>query len=127
MSAFPSTGCLVSIFRDTILSLVRSDGADLSARQMGVLLSCYTIDAPHTVRGLAQDLNVSKPAITRALDRLGEFDLIRRKADPTDRRSVLVQRTAKGAAYLRELRTMMQRAEAEARKQTDQSAPRKRA
>jgi DNA-binding MarR family transcriptional regulator len=50
---------------------------------------------------------VSKPAITRALDRLSEFDLVRRKTDPLDRRSVLVQRTATGMAFQRELRTIL--------------------
>jgi DNA-binding MarR family transcriptional regulator len=59
------------------------------------------------VRGLAAELNVSKPAITRALDRLGELDLARRKVDPMDRRSVLVQRTLKGTAFLRDLRSTM--------------------
>jgi DNA-binding MarR family transcriptional regulator len=62
------------------------------------------------VRGLAAELNVSKPAITRALDRLGELDLARRKVDPLDRRSVLVQRTMKGAAFLRDLRSIMSEA-----------------
>ena len=56
------------------------------------------------------NLNVSKPAITRALDRLGELDLARRKVDPLDRRSVLVQRTMKGAAFLRDLRAIMSEA-----------------
>ncbi len=60
------------------------------------------------MRGLSADLNVSKPAITRALDRLGELDFIRRKVDPLDRRSVLAQRTAKGAAFLRDLRAIME-------------------
>ena len=54
-------------------------------------------------RGLAADLNVSKPAITRALDRLSEFELVRRKIDPLDRRSVLVQRTSKGNSFMRDL------------------------
>jgi DNA-binding MarR family transcriptional regulator len=103
---------LISIFRDTIVSLVRRDGADLSARQLGVLLTVYLTEGPHTVRGLAAALNVSKPAITRALDRLGELDLARRKTDPADRRSVLVQRTVKGAAFLREIRTVMSESEA---------------
>jgi DNA-binding MarR family transcriptional regulator len=80
---------------------------DLSARQLGVVLTCYLNDGGHTVRGLAQDLNVSKPAITRALDRLTELDFVRRKVDPADRRSVLVQRTPKGAAFLRETRHIM--------------------
>ncbi len=61
---------LVGILRDTVVALVRRDGPDLSARQLGVFLTCYLQDGAHTVRGLAADLNVSKPAITRALDRL---------------------------------------------------------
>ncbi len=108
MAAAPlSSDQLVGIFRDTIVSLVRRDGVDLSARQLGVFLTCYLTDGAHTVRGLAQELNVSKPAITRALDRLTELDFIRRKVDPSDRRSVLVQRTVKGAAFLRETRHIM--------------------
>jgi DNA-binding MarR family transcriptional regulator len=51
---------------------------------------------------LAATLNVSKPAITRALDRLTELGMIKRKVDETDRRSVLVQRTVKGSVFLRE-------------------------
>ena len=98
---------LVGILRDTTVALVRRDGPDLSARQMGVFLSVYLNPGPHTVRGLAQDLNVSKPAITRALDRLGELDLARRKVDTMDRRSVLVQRTLKGTVFLRDLRQTM--------------------
>ena len=101
---------LVGILRDTVVALVRRDGADLSARQLGVFLTCYLRDGGHTVRGLAAELNVSKPAITRALDRLGELDLARRKVDPLDRRSVLVQRTLKGAAFLRDLRGIMNEA-----------------
>lgn len=102
---------LVGILRDTIVSLVRRDGPDLSARQLGVFLTVYLSPGPHTVRGLAQDLNVSKPAITRALDRLGELDLARRKVDMMDRRSVLVQRTLKGSVFLRDLRQTMAEAE----------------
>jgi len=102
---------MVGVLRDTVVSLVRRDGPDLSARQLGVFLTVYLSEGPHTVRGLAAELNVSKPAITRALDRLGEFDLARRKLDPMDRRSVLVQRTVNGAALLRDLRQTMAEAE----------------
>ena len=107
MASAPNTDQLVGILRETIVSLVRRDGPDLSARQLGVFLTCYLQDGAHTVRGLAADLNASKPAITRALDRLGELDLARRKVDPMDRRSVLVQRTVKGQAFLRDLRGIM--------------------
>ena len=110
MATNQSTDQMVGILRDTIVSLVRRDGPDLSARQLGVFLTCYLQDGAHTVRGLAADLNVSKPAITRALDRLGELELARRKVDPADRRSVLVQRTLKGQAFLRDLRAIMSEA-----------------
>lgn len=106
---------LVGIMRDTVVALVRRDGPDLSARQLGVFLTVYLNDGPHTVRGLAAELNVSKPAITRALDRLGELDLARRKVDPMDRRSVLVQRTVKGTTFLRDMRSIMVEAEANTR------------
>ena len=116
MAQASNTDQLVATLRDTIVSMVRRDGPDLSARQLGVFLTCYLQDGAHTVRGLAADLNVSKPAITRALDRLGELDLARRKVDPMDRRSILVQRTLKGAAYLREVRSIMSEASTTARK-----------
>jgi DNA-binding MarR family transcriptional regulator len=103
---------LAGILRTAIVELVRRDGPDLSARQLGVFLTCYLETEAQTVRGLAAKLGVSKPAITRALDRLSEFDLIRRKTDPLDRRSVLVQRTATGMAFLRELRTILRDAAA---------------
>lgn len=107
MATNQSSDQLVGILRETVVALVRREGTDLSARQLGVFLTCYLREGPHTVRGLAAELNVSKPAITRALDRLGELELARRKIDPLDRRSVLVQRTLKGAAFLRDLRAIM--------------------
>jgi DNA-binding MarR family transcriptional regulator len=116
MATNPSAEQMVGILRDTVVALVRRDGVDLSARQLGVFLTCYLRDGGHTVRGLAAELKVSKPAITRALDRLGELDLARRKLDPEDRRSILVQRTLKGAAYLRDLRSIMGEAAATARR-----------
>lgn len=116
MAANANPENLVGVLRDTVVALVRRDGPDLSARQLGVFLTCYLQEGAHTVRGLAAELNVSKPAITRALDRLGELDLARRKVDPMDRRSVLVQRTLKGTAFLRDLRSIMSEAQAAVRK-----------
>ncbi len=118
MATSPATAPdqMLNLFRDTIVALVRREGSDLSARQLGVLLTCYLQDGGHTVRGLAAELNVSKPAITRALDRLAEFDLARRKPDPADRRSVLVQRTPRGNAYIRDLRSIMATAASGGRK-----------
>lgn len=118
----PVSDAQVGLLRSTVVALVRRDGADLSARQLGVFLTCYLGEGAHTVRGLAADLNVSKPAITRALDRLGELDLARRKVDPSDRRSVLVQRTPRGSAFLRELRNIMLEVSGAGKKTTRKAA-----
>lgn len=75
--------------------------SELTARQLALLLHVYLTPPPHTVRGLAATLGMSKPAVTRALDRLGRLRLLRRR-DEADHRSVLVQRTVKGAVFLRE-------------------------
>jgi DNA-binding MarR family transcriptional regulator len=106
---------LVSTLRHTIIALVQRDGPDLSSRQLSVLLICYLEDGPHTVRGLSERLATSKPAITRALDRLSEFNLLRRKGNPNDRRSVNMQRTMNGAAFLRDLRVILSEADTAAR------------
>ncbi|HTW72964.1 MAG TPA: MarR family winged helix-turn-helix transcriptional regulator [Acetobacteraceae bacterium] len=95
---------LLHVFMGTLVASVRSDTTDLSARQLAVFLKVYLEpDTNHTVRGLAAALNISKPAITRALDRLGEFDFIKRETDPRDRRSVIARRTQVGSGYLRTL------------------------
>ena len=101
---------LTSILRDTVVSLVRREGPDLTARQLGVLLICYLEEGPHTVRGLAARLAVAKPAITRALDRLEEFQFARRMQDPRDRRSIIVARTADGEAFMAHLRGLLEEA-----------------
>jgi DNA-binding MarR family transcriptional regulator len=107
MAVSETSESLVNVLRDTIVALVRQDGPDLSARQFGVFLTCYLENDAQTVRGLADALEVQRPVISRALDRLTEFDLVGRKADPTDRRSVLVQRTPTGTAYLKDIRTIL--------------------
>ena len=92
----------LDLWRRAIVNSVRLDAPDLTARQMALLLTVYLTPPPHTVRGLADTLKVSKPAITRAIDRLGDMELVRRKVDEQDRRSVLIQRTVRGSVFLRE-------------------------
>ena len=97
----------LDIWRRAIVESVRLDAPDLSARQMSLLLSVYLTPASHTVRGLANLLKVSKPAITRAVNRLTGLDMVRRKPDPDDKRSVLIQRTVRGSAFLREFSNLI--------------------
>ncbi|WP_411817037.1 MarR family transcriptional regulator [Hyphococcus sp. DH-69] len=87
-------------WREVMCDAVRADGPDLSMRQWAILLSVYMKPGPHTVRALARDLNVPKPAISRALDALSILGFIKRVRDANDKRIVIVQKTADGAIYL---------------------------
>ncbi|WP_460448146.1 MarR family transcriptional regulator [Alsobacter sp. SYSU BS001988] len=97
----------LKLWRDVTLDQVRDGEQDLSARQTAILLSIYLDAPPHTVRGLAKKLGVTKPAITRALDTMGKMEIVSRKRDDVDRRNVVVQRTVKGALYVEKLGDMI--------------------
>lgn len=91
------------LWHDVTMDLVRDGEQDLSARQTAILLTIYLENPPHTVRGLARKLGVTKPAITRALDTMGRMNLVSRRRDETDRRNVVIQRTVKGALFVERL------------------------
>jgi DNA-binding MarR family transcriptional regulator len=101
------TDHLLTILHGTICASVRADGPDLSARQLAMLLIVGIIPGMHTVRGLAAQLNISKPAVSRSLDRLCELGLAAREPDLRDRRSVLVVLTKAGRSHLADLKTYL--------------------
>ncbi|WP_443027660.1 MarR family transcriptional regulator [Sphingomonas sp. UNC305MFCol5.2] len=92
----------LSSWKNTLIDYVRSGEPDLTNRQMALLMLVYLDPGPHTVRGLARALNVSKPVVTRALNRLGTLGYLRRQRDDTDKRNIFVARTAEGADFLAE-------------------------
>ncbi|MDZ7629102.1 MAG: MarR family transcriptional regulator [Parvularculaceae bacterium] len=100
MAAASIVNSLLANWRDILADSVRSDGPDLSMRQWAILLTVYLNQGPHTVRALARDLGVPKPAISRALDALSILGFVRRVRDETDRRIVLVQKTPEGSMYI---------------------------
>jgi DNA-binding MarR family transcriptional regulator len=93
----------VDTLRATLLALVRRDGRDLTARQLTVFITVYRDTQVHTVGSMAKLLGVSRPGVTRILDRLGKFGLVARQEDREDRRRVLIRRTDPGVRFLREL------------------------
>lgn len=103
----------LELWHRVMLRSLLGDAPDLTARQMALLLHVYLAAPPHTVRGLADQLKISKPAVTRALDRLCGLGLVRRKTDESDRRSLFVQRTVKGSVFLREFGDLAAAVEAE--------------
>jgi len=104
-----STAQSLHLWHDVGLAQVKDAEPDLSVRQMTILLTIYLEPPPHTVRGLAAKLNVSKPVITRALDAMGKLKLVSRRRDEKDMRNVLIQRTVEGALYLERLADLVSR------------------
>lgn len=85
---------------NALIGYVRSGQPDLTNRQMALMLLVYLTPGPHTVRGLASLLGVSKPVITRALNTLGSLGYLRRVRDEADRRNVFVAQTNTGQEFL---------------------------
>ena len=84
----------------TLIDYVRSGAPALTNRQMALLMLVYLTPGPHTVRGLARILGVSKPVVTRALNTLGALGYLRRERDQDDRRNVFVVHTSDGTNFL---------------------------
>lgn len=93
----------LTLWHRVFLSQVLEGQSDLTIRQLTILMTIYLEQPPHTVRGLAARLNVTKPVITRALDTMGQKNLVTRRRDPKDRRNVIIQRTVEGALFLEHL------------------------
>ncbi|MAR56791.1 MAG: MarR family transcriptional regulator [Rickettsiales bacterium] len=82
---------------------------DLSSRQTAVLTTVYLTEPPHTIRNLSERLNISKPAVCRAVDGLSMMGLIKRKKDENDGRNVFIQRTVQGSVYLSDMADIVMR------------------
>lgn len=91
------------LWQQAMLAQVHADSHDLTMRQTAILLTVYLDPPPHTVRGLAARLGVTKPVITRALDTMGAMKLVSRHRDEKDKRNVLVRRTVEGALFVERL------------------------
>lgn len=87
-------------WQSALVDWVRSQRPDLTNRQMAVLLLVTLEPAPHTVRGLAARLKLTKPVISRALNRLGELDFTRRVPDKCDGRNIFIVPTEFGRSFL---------------------------
>jgi len=101
----------LDMWRQTVCALVKADTPDLTARQQAILMTVSLTRGPHTVRGLAEKLELAKPAVTRALDTLERYELVKRVRDDKDLRNVFLERTQAGAQALRSLAVLIIEAE----------------
>jgi DNA-binding MarR family transcriptional regulator len=90
----------LSLWHKVCIRTLKENDINLNARQTGILLTVYLGEPPHTIRSLAAALNISKPAVCRAVDTLEKYGFVKRKEDTEDRRNIFLQRTIKGSVYL---------------------------
>lgn len=90
----------LALWHDVTLNNVLGNGPELSPRQLVILTTVYLESGPHTVRSLARKMDLTKSPITRAIDRLEGQKLVRRCADPRDKRSIIIERTPLGTTFL---------------------------
>lgn len=95
-----------TIWLDSVLAVQRieqsikddlsdTEAACLTPRACYVLMALYVQDVQKPT-ALAKHAGIAATGFTPVLDSLEHAELIRRKASPTDRRSVLIYLTAKG-------------------------------
>jgi DNA-binding MarR family transcriptional regulator len=89
-----------------LLRLVRAqDAATGVAPARLSALSVIVFDGPISLNDLARAEQVRPPTMSRIVDALEAAGLIRRKANPQDRRAVLIETTEKGSQILQRGRT----------------------
>ncbi|ONI79005.1 hypothetical protein ALI144C_28740 [Actinosynnema sp. ALI-1.44] len=76
-----------------------SQGTGMSLTAAGVLSTLDRL-GPHRLTELAASENVSQPAMTQLISRLGDAGLVERVADDADRRAVQLHITDAGRAQL---------------------------
>jgi DNA-binding MarR family transcriptional regulator len=88
----------------TARRLRQQAGTDLGPSQLSALASIER-HGPLTPSELARIERIQRPSATRIVARLEEAGLVKRVADPADRRSFTVAVNADGGALMRKLRT----------------------
>ena len=109
----PSTEAVVPLanWLSVLAGYVASGHPDLTNRQMALLLLVYLDPGPHTVRGIAARLHVSKPVVTRILNALSALGYVRRQKDMSDLRNIFVVRTPEGLAFIEAFAGLIKRLE----------------
>ena len=72
----------------------------LSARYIALMIRLAQVlkDEERTVKALARDLNLGKPAVSRGLDALEAKGWVKRVDNPDDKRTIFARVTAAGRA-----------------------------
>jgi DNA-binding MarR family transcriptional regulator len=79
------------------------DDLDLPFSQTKIVMSFTGRPEPRSLGSIAEELGLSLPAVSRAVDGLSKRGLVTRTEDPADRRTKLVAPTASGQEVVQRL------------------------
>jgi DNA-binding MarR family transcriptional regulator len=99
----PEDNALLLMLRDAMALMVSGHEADLTNRQLSVLLIGFSHSEPLPEYAMAKTLNVDSMVIGRAGDALAALGLAYKQPNPNDGRSVLLGPTDEGRALCRRL------------------------
>ena len=88
---------------DFVASIVRRNHQSLTIKQFSVLLSLYLGETPPDFADIAKHLKSSKPAISRAVDRLYKLGFVTRSISKADGRKIVLVRTRAGEKFVQSL------------------------
>lgn len=101
----------LDLWLHALTAYVREERESLTARQQAVLMTVALTDGPHTVRGLAAQLNMPGSAVVRSIDRLESLGYLRRIEDQHDLRNVYIDYTRNGVRWLQKFGDRILKAE----------------
>src|SRR3546814_16900179 len=104
--AATETGARLAPWMSALVRYVQSNQPDLTNRQLALLLIVYLLPGPHTLRGLAARLHVSKTVITRSLNSHSALAYLRHKPDDSACRNVTVDQKPHGNHFLKTVTTL---------------------
>lgn len=92
-------------FSQKIKDMVRNGGetGKFSARQIAIFSLVYEENFPGSVKELSKNLNISRPAVTKALNRLEYLGYLKRGYHQHDKRMIILNQTKKGQKYASQL------------------------
>jgi DNA-binding MarR family transcriptional regulator len=93
----------LTTLRDIFVPICKDTKVDLSIRQIAVLSYIHCTSEKLSVGPIAARLNLSKPAVTRALNKLETMGCIKRNPDPKDKRKIEITTPKAGKVLIARL------------------------
>lgn len=94
---------------DTSFQIIKNSASShyaLTVRQLAILSILYDQAVEASIDYYSKTLKLSKPAVTKAINRLEELKLVKRKPNIQDGRKVIITPTPTGFKYIHQIQNI---------------------